>query len=124
MRILIADNQPSARFALCALLEQQPGWIVVGEVVSANDLVVKLEETNPDLVLLNWSMLQKAEGDFMRDLLDKHTNLTMIVMSGRPEIRAEVLALGVDDFVSKAEAPEKLLQAISSVDQNHIHPAG
>lgn len=119
MKILIADNQPSARLALCALLEQQNGWIVVGEVGSVNDLSVKIEETNPNLVLLDWTMLLSIEEGALRDLLDKQTNLSVIVMSGRPENRSEALALGVDDFVSKTEAPDKLLGAISCVYQIH-----
>ena len=48
MRILVADNQSSARLALCALLEQQSGWQVVGEVVSAEDLMLQVKDRVKD----------------------------------------------------------------------------
>jgi DNA-binding NarL/FixJ family response regulator len=40
------------------------------------------------------------------------------VLSGRPEIRSEALAVGADAFVSKADPPDKLLRAIASVNQS------
>ena len=118
MRILVADNQSSARLALCALLEQQSGWLVVGEVVSADNLMSQIEDTNPDLILVNWSLLEFKAEDFIPVLREKRTNISVIVLSGRPELRSNALAVGADDFVSKVDPPERLLQAIASVYQN------
>ena len=58
MRILLIDDQQSARFALCTLLEQHPGWQVVGEATSAERLLPLLESSHPDVVLLNWNLLE------------------------------------------------------------------
>jgi DNA-binding NarL/FixJ family response regulator len=51
-------------------------------------------------------------------LREKYTNISVIVLSGRPEIRSEALASGADAFVSKADLPDRLFQAISSVNQS------
>jgi DNA-binding NarL/FixJ family response regulator len=115
MRILIADNQSSARLALCTLLEQQSGWSIVGEVVSADNLISQIEDTGPDLVLLNWC-LPKLEAEKLISVLRKNgTKTSVIVLSGRPEVCQEALAVGADAFVSKADPPDKLLGAISSI---------
>jgi len=50
MRILLADNQSKVRFALRALLEQQPGLTVVGEAAEAGDAFVS--KTDPPERLL------------------------------------------------------------------------
>ena len=118
MRILVSDNQSSARLALCALLEQQSGWQVVGEVVSADELMSQLKDTSPDLVLLDWNLPELEAEELVPDLREKYTNISVIVLSGRPEMRSEALAVGADAFVSKADPPERLLWAISSINQS------
>ena len=118
MRILLADDQPSARFALCALLEQQAGWHVVGEVVSADKLMTQIKDTSPDLILLDWNLPELEAEELVPVLREKYTNISVIVLSGRPEIRSEALAVGADAFVSKADPPDRLLRAIASVNQS------
>ena len=56
MRILLADNQSKVRFALRALLEQQPGLTIVGEAAEAGDALLQVEAVRPDLVLLDWDL--------------------------------------------------------------------
>ncbi len=120
MRILVADNHSSTRLALCALLEQQSGWLVVGEVVSADSLMSQIEDKEPDLVLLNWNQPELDAEQLVPVLREKYPNISLIVLSGRPELRSNALAVGADDFVSKADPPERLLRAIASVYQNRI----
>lgn len=118
MRILVADNQASARLALCALLEQQNGWQVVGEVDSAENLMPQIENTNPDLVLLNWNLPELDAEQLVPVLREKYSNISVIVLSSRPETRSKALAAGADAFISKADPPDRLLQAISSAKQS------
>ena len=118
MRILVAENQSSARLALCALLEQQSGWQVVGEVVSADELMLQVKDTRPDLVLLDLSLPDLKAEELVPVLREKYTNLSVIVLSGRPEMRSKALAAGADAFISKADPPDRLLQAISSVNRS------
>ena len=56
MGILLADDQPEVRRALTILLEQQPGLTVVGEAVDAHDLLVQVEATCSDVLLLDWEL--------------------------------------------------------------------
>lgn len=115
MRILVVANQASVRLALCALLEQQNGWQVVGEVDSAENLMPQIENTNPDLVLLNWNLPELDAEQLVPVLREKYTNISVIVLSSRPELCSKALAAGANVFVSKADPPERLLWAISSI---------
>jgi DNA-binding NarL/FixJ family response regulator len=113
MRILLADSQPKVRFALRVLLERQPGFEVVGEAASTEDLLARTALTCPDLVLLDWSVAGASAAGLLLALRCDCPGLGIIVLSGRPEAREAALAAGADAFVSKGNPPEHLLAAIT-----------
>lgn len=113
MRILIADDQPKVRFALHILLNRQPGIKVVGEVVDAHELLHMVQQTNPDLLLLDWELPGLTENGFLPNLQRTKPNLSIIALSGRSEASRAALAAGVNAFVSKVDPPDCLLSAIS-----------
>ena len=116
MRILLADEGEMTRFALTALLEQRPGWVVVGEVDSAEKLLPIVDETNPDLVLLSWNLPDLRVKEEIPTLCSNYPGIAVIVLSGRPEMRAQAIAAGASGFVSKADPPNRLLEAVQAVD--------
>lgn len=115
MRILIADEGEMTRFALAALLQQRPGWIIVGEVVSAKKLLPRIEATTPDLVLLSWNLPGLCIEEMIPAVSTKFPETSVIVLSGRPETRPQAISAGAYAFVSKADPPERLLEAVKSV---------
>jgi DNA-binding NarL/FixJ family response regulator len=117
MRILIADDWANVQVALRVMLEQQPGFEVLGEVVDAEELLAWVETACPDLLLLGWELPGLAGADLLPALRRACSNLCVIVLSGRPEARREALAAGADAFVSKVAPPERLLAAILSIRQ-------
>jgi DNA-binding NarL/FixJ family response regulator len=115
MRVLIADDVPNVQTGLRVLLEQQPGIEVVGAVLDADDLLVWVEGTCPDLLLIGWELPGLAGIDLLPALRGACPNLLVIVLSGRSEARGAALAAGPDAFVSKVAPPERLLAAILSI---------
>lgn len=117
MRILLADNQSHVRFALRVLLERQPGFEVVGEAITIDDVILKTETSHPDLILLDWDLPGLATVGSITALKKEHPKLFIAVISGRFEARQAALVAGADAFVSKSDPPERLLAAI----RNHQH---
>ena len=115
MRILLADEQTRVRLALQILLSHEPGVTVVGDVAEATDLLAQIRTTRPDLVLLDWGLPGLATIGSLSALHTACPNLSVIVLSGRPEARQMALAAGADEFVSKIDPPEKLLAAIHTM---------
>jgi DNA-binding response OmpR family regulator len=66
-----------------------------------------------DLVLLDWELPGLMVGS-PSVLREGRPALTVIALSGRPEARRAALAAGVDAFDSKANPPERLLEAINA----------
>ena len=113
MRVLLADDRPTTRFALRLLLERQPGIQVVGEAADAEELLVRAIATFPDVVLLDWELPNLSiDGSSLSALRRVCPHLCVIALSGRPETRTKALAAGADAFVSKADPPERLLAAV------------
>ena len=115
MHILLADGDTTTRFALCTLLEQHPGWCVVGEVSSADQLPGKVEALKPDVVLLDWNLPELKAEKLITSLKLNLPKLSIIVLSGRPEFKTRACAAGADAFVSKADPPDRLINAIAAI---------
>ena len=64
LRVLIVADDPLARAGLAALLSDQPGCTVVGQVAGDADLPADLETFRPDVVLwdLGWDTTVTLEG--------------------------------------------------------------
>lgn len=112
MRILLADAQAKVRFALRVLLERQPGFEVVGEAKSTEDLLARAAISCPDVVLLDWNLAGAVTARLLLALRRDCPGVGIIVLSGRPEASRAALAAGADAFVSKGNPPEHLLAAI------------
>ena len=122
MRVLVADDQASVRSALRRLLKEEPGLVVVGEVVRADELLDKAAATQPDLVLLDCelcglspsfhSKAWQARWRLLDALHRLRSHPKVILLSGRPEMRQAALDVGADAFVSKGDPPERLLATL------------
>jgi len=114
MDILLADEL-KVRLALRVLLEQTAGLAVVGEASNAQDLFAQADAKHPDLVLLDWTLPGLHDDGALRTLRRICPDVSVIVLSGRPEARSPALAAGADAFVSKVDPPERLLAAIGTL---------
>ena len=112
MRILLAEGQLRARFALRVLLEQRKGLEVVGEVEDSRALLAQIQVLHPDLILLVWGLPGMPTKELLKSLRQIYPRLYIVVLGERQEWRRLALAAGADAFVSKAYPPEELLAAI------------
>jgi DNA-binding NarL/FixJ family response regulator len=112
MNILIGDAQPRVRFGLQLLFEQQAGWKVVGEVDDAQALLEAVRLRCPELVLLDWELPGMPAENLLVLIRQQCPRLGVVFMSGKIELRSIALQAGADNFVYKADPPEKLLEQI------------
>lgn len=117
MRVLFVDDEASVRWALHAFLARQPGIEVLGGVGSSRELLSRLQEGCPDLVLLDWELADSVAATLLSQLRKTCPRMAVIALSGRPEARPAALAAGADAFVSKVDTPELLQEALRSVHQ-------
>jgi DNA-binding NarL/FixJ family response regulator len=115
VRILIADSQPKVRFALRALLEEQPELDLVGEATDSQDLLAQAESSQPDVLLVDWELKGAAPAQLLASLRAACPDAGLVVFSTRPESGRAAIEAGASAFVSKAAPPEMLILACRRV---------
>lgn len=112
VRVLLADSEPRVRYALRVLLEQSPSTSVEGLAADAAELRTMLATARPDVIIVDWSLSGLEESGSIRALRRACPTAKVIVLSSRPECRQAALSAGADEFISKVEPPERLLQVL------------
>ena len=125
IRIVIADDQPFVRDALRYLLEIEPDLKVVGEASNAADVVRRVLELKPDILLLDLRMpsqpLAKISDrgglDAWKDVQDVGSMTRTILFAAELETReiVEAIELGVCGVLLKDAATELLVESIRTV---------
>lgn len=129
LRILVADDQWGVCSALQLLLSHETGMLILGQAHDAQELLNSIEQTSPDLVLLDWELpgLRTPGGQpstkqnriqeiTIAELRQKFPGVKLVALSCRPEARAEALTGKTDAFVSKVDPPEVLINTLNSLE--------
>ena len=118
-RILLVDDHPIVREGLRAYLSLQPGLAVVGEAESVPQALALLEQTNPDLVLLDvqlegqsgLSLLETLQLKTLRTQ-DKAPRVLLLTSFLDEDYLREALRLGAAGYLLKRAGQGALLDGI------------
>ena len=81
IRVLIADDSPTARALLRAILDAQPDLRVVGEAVNGNEAVASTEALRPDVVLMDVHMPELDGIEATREIMARRATPIVVVSS-------------------------------------------
>jgi two-component system, OmpR family, phosphate regulon response regulator PhoB len=116
-KILIVEDEPAIA-ELVALHCKHAGFVpqVVGAVLDARDIV---DESLPDLLVLDWMLPDKPGVDFARELRrDERTkDLPVLMLTARADEDDKVrgFEVGADDYVTKPFSPKELIARIKAL---------
>ena len=116
-RILIVDDHPIVLSGLETLLSQQADLEIAGQAGDAQSALERLEELQPDLVIVDGSLPGMSGTDLVFKLMERQPDLKTIALTLHEEgayVRAFFKA-GAKGFVLKRSAAEDLLTAIRAV---------
>ncbi len=115
--ILIVEDEPAIA-ELVSLHCKHAGYAVqvAHAVLDARDLV---DETLPDLVVLDWMLPDKSGIDFARELRkdDRTKDLPILMLTARAaeDDKVRGLEVGADDYVTKPFSPKELVARIKAL---------
>ncbi|MCI7338192.1 MAG: response regulator transcription factor [Bacteroidales bacterium] len=117
MNIIIVDDHPLFRIGTKMAI-QRGSHTVVGEASNATALRQLLNDTTPDLILLDIILGNGPSGvDIARQLKTDKPEIKILVLSIDTSLNTikELLEIGIDGFVSKNAPDDEVLQAIDAV---------
>jgi two-component system invasion response regulator UvrY len=117
LKLLIADDFPLFRRGVKELLADGIGAVTVGECGNAHDLLELVRRKKWDVVILDITMPGSTGTETLKQLKAECPKLPVLVLSMHPEDQYAVrmFKAGADGYLTKASAPEELVEAIKKV---------
>lgn len=116
-RIMIADDHEVVRSGLRAIIEARSDWTVSGEATNGEQVVNLALETEPEILVVDYSMplLNGLEVSRRLKALRLRTEILILTMHESEELLTEAVLIGVRGFLFKSDAGKHLTLAIEAL---------
>lgn len=121
-KILLVDDHRLVRNGIRLIIDSQDKFSVIGEVDSAEDALIYLEQnTLPDLVLTDVNMQSMDGLSFIRvaKLIYPQLRIAILSMVDKPNYIAEAFRCGADGYLSKGGDYDEILFGLLRLSQGH-----
>jgi two-component system, NarL family, nitrate/nitrite response regulator NarL len=117
IRVVVADDSRTALRAVCAYLEFEGQFEIVGTASDGLSVLDQAERFRPDLVLTDLSMPQMTGLEVATQLRKSFPDLRVLIFTelNGLSLRAVCLRSGADGFVQKSQMPEGLMEEVRRV---------
>jgi DNA-binding NarL/FixJ family response regulator len=116
-RVLLVDDHPLIRQALKETISRERDLAVCGEAEDRAGTLAAIEASRPDLAIVDLGLKNQDGIRLIQDIHDRHPKMLTLVLSMHDEsLYAErAIRAGASGYISKQEAPAKLMQAVRTV---------
>ena len=117
IRLLVVDDHPVVREGLVALLEEEPDFVVAGDASSAEDAIRKLNDTRPNIVVMDAQLPRMSGIEASATLRERVPGVRVIILtsSATETTILDAFAAGARGFVVKESEPSVLRSAVRTV---------
>jgi len=120
LRILLADDNPSLRGQLRALLESRQGWQVVAEAANGREAVQQARRVLPDVLVIDYSM---PELDGISAIPQVHavapqTEIVVLTVHDARFTVGRAVDTGARGYVVKSQIVKDLLPAVEAASEH------
>ena len=123
---MIADDHSLIREGLRQLLEFDGSIKIVGEASNGEECLNKLEEFNPEVLLLDINMPEKNGIDVLKQMKADQSQIRVLILTVHNELEYLISAvdIGVDGYILKDSESSELKKAIRVVrdGESYIQP--
>ncbi|WP_442597073.1 response regulator [Neobacillus sp. D3-1R] len=127
IKLMLVDDHAVLRDGLKNILGMEEDMEVVGEAVSGNDALQKLEGFNPDVILMDINIPEKNGIEVTGLIKKSHPQIKILVltMHDHDEYFMSAIREGADGYLLKDAPSQHVVDAIRSVvkGQSVIHPS-
>lgn len=122
-RVLLVDDHPIVRQGLAQLINASDDLLVCGEASTAREAMEVLQNSSPDIVIVDISLEDRNGVELIKDILARQPGLPTLALSMFDEAMyaVRVLRAGGRGYVMKQEMPKKMLAAIRQVLAGNVY---
>ncbi|PAA14159.1 response regulator [Pseudomonas fragi] len=120
MKVLLADDHPIVLMGVREIIERDPRFKVVGEAMSSSELVDKISQLNPDVIITDYNMPgdeQYGDGTRLVEYLRRHfpgPRVLILTVISNPQVLSWLYELGISGVISKSAGLEQILVALDA----------
>lgn len=117
VRIVLVDDHAVVRAGYRRLLEQEPGYRVIGEAGSGEEAYALLQREAPDVVILDLTMPGQGGLAALRRYKLRWPLLPVLVFSMHDHLAFAIQALraGASGYLTKSSEPQAMVRAVREV---------
>lgn len=116
LRLLVADDHDVVRAGIRTLLEEQPGWEVVGEAANGREAVEKAKGVQPDVAILDLSMPEMNGLEAAREIVDgTPTKVLILTMHDCDALIEQTFKAGARGYLLKSNTGSDLISAVNAL---------
>jgi two-component system, NarL family, nitrate/nitrite response regulator NarL len=117
IRIVVADDHPVVRFGVRNMLQNEPGFEVVGEADDGDDAITQTLELEPDILLLDLAMPRLPGLEAMRAIMTKSPRVKIVLLTSTISVQQiiEALQIGARGIVLKDAVAGDLTHSLRAV---------
>ena len=122
-KILVVDDHPLVRQGLAQFINQEKDMEVCGEASNGFEALQVIEESSPDLVIVDIEMEGLNGMELVRNMKVQYPEVPVLMLSMYDEsLYAErALRAGARGYLMKQEDPEKVVHAIRAVLKGEVY---
>lgn len=121
IRIVIADDHPLLRQGLVKILSLEPDMEVVGEAQDGEEVLERVAQHRPDIVLMDINMPKGGGLHATRVIAERYPDVAVIVLTIHDDEQYlfELISAGARGYLLKDSDPARVVEAI-----RYVHEGG
>ena len=121
-KVLIADHHPITRKGITCLMKNKHEFEIIGKANNGNELYKKLDELQPDILIMEIDMPQINGINALRSIKTQYPNTRVLIFSTHPE---EIYALrsiksGAAGYLPKTASTKVFMKALDKIRKGGI----
>ena len=119
VRVLVVEDHPMVRRGICSLLSQDPSLDVICEAADGEEAVIRAEELQPDLILMDVRLpgITGIEATRRIRRISRKSQIIFVSQNDSEQMARAAFSTGGQGYVVKSDVGRELLKAIRAVRQ-------